>query len=221
MPHFVVIGLSTFGTALARRLYELGASVVAIDREKERVQEIKDAVTRAYQADVTDIETLRRLVRDGTDAVIVSLGEVMEDAVMITFHLKQMGVKEIIVKTVREDAARVFRALGATETIVPEAAIALRVAEELIRPQLQNYLKLDEEHVIVELAAPPSFRGRALVDLKLRQVWQVNLVAIRQTVPEGLIAVPPADFVFKDSDILVLLGKRGDIDRVVKETSRS
>jgi trk system potassium uptake protein TrkA len=216
MPHFVVIGLSTFGTVLARRLYELGASVVAIDRDKERIQEIKDAVTRAYQADVTDVETLKRLVRDDTDAVIVSLGEVMEDAVMITFHLKQMGVREIIVKTGLPDAARVFRALGATETIVPEADIALRVAEELIKPQLQNYLKLDEEHVMVEVAEPASFRGRTLANLGLRQTYRVNLVAIRQTVPAAFIAVPPSDFVFKGSDVLVLLGRRDDIERLLE-----
>ncbi len=49
-----VIGLGTFGAKTAVRLFEKGAEVIAIDKNDELVDKIKDRVTHAVALDVTD-----------------------------------------------------------------------------------------------------------------------------------------------------------------------
>jgi trk system potassium uptake protein TrkA len=74
MKRVVVIGLGIFGSQLARQLYESGLEVVAIDKNRDVVQRIKDHSTKAVLADATDKEVLesigpgqraKRLYQDG------------------------------------------------------------------------------------------------------------------------------------------------------------
>ena len=44
MPRFAVIGLGRFGTQLAETLTQNGAEVIAIDRNREIVEAIRDRV---------------------------------------------------------------------------------------------------------------------------------------------------------------------------------
>ena len=47
MKSFVVIGLGRFGTRIAKRLYEMGCEVLAVDMDNEKVQQIADEVTQS------------------------------------------------------------------------------------------------------------------------------------------------------------------------------
>jgi len=58
MKRVVVIGLGIFGSQLARQLYDNGIEVVAIDKNRDVVQRIKDHSTKAVLADATDKEVL-------------------------------------------------------------------------------------------------------------------------------------------------------------------
>ncbi|RMH55486.1 MAG: TrkA family potassium uptake protein [Candidatus Hydrogenedentota bacterium] len=216
MADFVVIGLSTFGEVLARELYERGANVLVIDQDKEKVQEIKNFVTRAVIADATDKQTLAKIIRSNVDAAVISLGESIERSVMITYFLNQLGIKKIVVKANGTDEGRVLEMIGASEVVFPEADMAKRLATGLVQPQMEDMLNLTDRYAIVEIYVPKKFVGKTLRDLRLRQEYEVNLVAVKQTIPEAFIAVPSPDFVFKESDIMVLLGEQENLEKVMK-----
>ena len=59
MNRFVVVGLGTFGSTLAARLYELGHDVVAIDIDQGHIDAIGPLVTRALVGDATQRDVLR------------------------------------------------------------------------------------------------------------------------------------------------------------------
>jgi K+/H+ antiporter YhaU regulatory subunit KhtT len=50
--------------------------------------------------------------------------------------------------------------------------------------------------------------------LKLKTIYQVYIIAVNQLIPPAFILSPPGDFVIKDSDGLVLLGREKDIQRI-------
>jgi trk system potassium uptake protein TrkA len=51
---FAVIGLGSFGYAVARTLLEKGCQVLCIDRLEERLEQVREIATLAVQADATD-----------------------------------------------------------------------------------------------------------------------------------------------------------------------
>jgi len=211
---FGVIGLGNFGSTVAKALFEAGHDVVVLDRDRDRVQAMQRYATQAVIADATQKEILEELALDKMDAVIVSLGKDLSASVLVTLYLRDLKVKKIVVKIASEDHGRVLDRVGATEIVFPEKDMALRLAQSLISPNILDYLPLSPEYSLLELAPPKEFIGKSLAELRLRSRFGVNVLAVRQIIPERMIINPSADFVIKDSDVLVVLGKREDLDKI-------
>jgi len=214
MKRAVVIGLGIFGFNIAKDLYENGMEVIAVDKDKEVIQRIKDFSTKAVLADGTDKEVMESIGIQEDDIVIISFGENLAASTLITLHLKEMRVKNIIVKAPNEDHKRVLEKVGATEVIIPEREMADKVAKSIISPNILDYIPLSEDYTISEVVPPASFMGKTIGELRLRTKYHVEVIAVREMLPDRIRMVPKADFVIKDSDILVVIGKTADIQKI-------
>jgi trk system potassium uptake protein TrkA len=208
------VGLGIFGFNIAKDLYENGMEVIAIDKHKETIQKIKDFSTRAILADATDKELLETIGIQEDDVVIVSFGEDLAASTLLTLHLKEFKVKEIIVKAPNEDHKRILEKVGATEVIIPEKEMASKVAKSLISPNVLDYIPLSQDYTISEIAPPSSFLGKTIGDLQLRKKHHIGVIASRDVLTDQIQMIPAADFVIKDSDILVVIGKEQDIQKL-------
>jgi trk system potassium uptake protein TrkA len=88
------------------------------------------------------------------------------------------------------------------------------VARGLSRPNILDFIPLEEDYNLVQAGPPSAFIGKSLKDLNLRANYKVYVIAVKELVPENFILVPPASFVIKESDILMMLGKSKDIERI-------
>jgi trk system potassium uptake protein TrkA len=214
MKRVVVIGLGIFGFNLAKDLYENGFEVVAIDKNKEAVQRVKDFSTKAIVADGTDKDLMAMLGIEEDDVVIISFGEDLAAATLITLHFQQMKIKNIIVKAPNEEHKLILEKVGATEVLIPEKEIAGKVAKSLISPNVLDYLPLSDDYMIFEMAPPNSFLGKTISELQLRGKYHIEVIAIRDILTGRLHMVPPANFVVKDGEVLVVIGKEKDIQKI-------
>jgi trk system potassium uptake protein TrkA len=214
MRRVVVIGLGIFGFNIAKDLYENGLEVIVIDKNKDVIQKIKDFSTKAILADGTDKDMMESIGIQQDDVVIISFGEDLAASTLMTLHLKEMKVKHIIVKAPNEDHKHVLEKVGATEVIIPEKEMANKVARGLISPNVLDYLPLSEDYTICEMAPPTSFMGKTIGDLHLRSKYHIEVIAVREMLPDRLTMVPRADFLIKDSDVLVVIGKEEDIQKM-------
>jgi trk system potassium uptake protein TrkA len=214
MKRFAVIGLGNFGFHVAKALFEDGHEVVAIDVDRGRIQAIDPHSTEAVVVDATEKDALKALGLEDMDAVIVSTGTKISTSILICLHLQEKGVKKILAKAVDEDHGKILKRVGATGIIHPEKDMAIRVARGLSRPNVLDFIPLGEDFDLVQVAPPREFVGNSLRDLNLRSKYNIHVIAIKELVPENFILVPPASFVIKDSDILIILGKTDDIKKV-------
>jgi trk system potassium uptake protein TrkA len=214
MKRVVVIGLGIFGFNIVKDLYENGIEVIAVDKDKEVIQKIRDHSTKAVLADGTDKEVMESIGIQEDDVVIVSFGEDLAAATLITLHLKEMKIKHIIVKAPNEDHKHVLEKVGATEVVIPEKEMADKIAKSLILPNVLDYIPLSEDYTICELVPPSGFMGKTIGELHLRSRFHIEVIAVREMLPERLQMVPRADFVIKDTDVLVVIGKEKDIQKI-------
>lgn len=214
MKHFAVIGLGKFGFHAAKALFEDGNEVIAIDTDKARVQAIDQHATEAVVLDATDKEAMKSLGLENMDGVIVSTGTKISISILICLYLQEIGVKKILAKALDDDHAKILKKVGATEIIHPERDMALRVSRELSRPNVLDFIPLADEFDLIQVGPPREFIGKSLKDLNLRAKYNVHIIAINELVPENFRLIPPASFVIKDSDILIMLGKSEDIRRI-------
>ncbi len=209
-----VIGLGIFGSNIVKELYAGGFEVIAIDKDKNAVQNIRDHATKAIFADGTDREIVDKVGIQQEDTVIVSFGEDLAASTLITLNLAQHKIKTIIVKAPNEEHKTILEKVGATQVIIPEMEIALKVARGIISPNVLDFLPLSEDYTIFELAPPESFLGKSIGELQLRTRFHIEVIAVRELISDQFIIVPPADFVIKDGEVLLVVGKEADIQRI-------
>jgi trk system potassium uptake protein TrkA len=214
MKQFAVIGLGNFGHYLATHLYEKGHEVLAIDRDPNQIQAVKDRVSQAVVGDATDRETLEALGIQEMDAAVVCIGSEMNHSILAVLCLKDMGVKRVLAKAMNEAHGRILEKVGAAEILFPEKDLAISLAERLHNPSMLDYLPFSPDHSIIELAPPNRFIGKALKELDLINRYGVQVVAIKELVPDRLNMIPTGNFVVKDSDILILLGPNQSLEKL-------
>jgi len=214
MKRVIVIGLGIFGFNIAKDLFENGVEVIAIDKNKEMVQKIRDFSTKAILGDSSDKEFLESIGIGEDDIVIISFGEDLASASLTTLHLKELKVNRIIVKVPNEEHKRVLEKIGATEVIIPEKEMANKISKSIISPNILDYIPLSEDYTICEIAHPPSFIGKTIGELHLRSKYHVEVIAVKELLPERIRMIPRSDFIIKDSDILIVLGKEEDINKI-------
>lgn len=221
MKSFAVIGLGRFGKKLAIALSMSGAEVIAIDRDRTVVDEIRDQVTHAVRLDSTDEEALKAQGVEKVDAAIVGMGQggrTFESAIMTVVSLKSMGVKKIYARAQSLTTGQVFLAVGATEIVYPEIETAQRWAYKLIAPHIGDKIDFAPGYSLARVKSPEIFDGKTVMDLQLRQKYKVNLVAIRR-MSEGegkgeVINVPLPSTVINSGDILMIAGSDKDLAKL-------
>ena len=214
MKSYIVIGLGRFGSQAAKRLYELGCEVLAIDRNSELVQPISNQVTQAVVADARDKEVLRALGAKDFQCAIVAIGDNLADSVLATMNLKELGVPYIVCKASDETHRQVLLKLGADRVVIPEQEQADRLAKNLSSPNVLDYIELSEEYGIIEIPAPKAWVGKSLKELNVRAKLGVNIIAVKKG--RKINVSPAADYRIEADDVMVVLGDTAALDAVQK-----
>lgn len=228
MKRFAVIGLGRFGQKLAIALSMSGAEVIAIDRDRTIIEQVRDQVSHAVRLDSTDEEALLSQGVDKVDVAIVGMGQggrAFESAILTVVNLRKMGVEQIYARAQGLTAGQVFSAVGATEVIYPEIESAQRWAYKLIAPHITEKIDFAPGYSMASIIAPASFHEKTLMDLQLRQKYSVNLVAIKRgdgakdkkTKAEAIINVPMPNTVIYADDTLMVAGSDADLEKLPQE----
>jgi len=224
-----VIGLGRFGQSLALNLSERGAEVIAIDKDREAVDVVKDKVALAVILDSEDADALKEQGVDKVDAAVVSIGENnFRSVVLTTIILKKMGVANVISRAFEDIDREILTNIGADNVVFPEVESGVRLARSLTATSVLDYIHLDEneDFSMAQIEAPKRFWGRKLEDLKIPARYHVNIVLMKHiteqtdkktgatTTKEEINPVPQRDDVINEGDVLWIVGRTEDIDNV-------
>lgn len=214
MRSYIVIGLGRFGTEAARRLYELGCDVLAIDNNQELVQQISNHVTQAVVGDARDKDVLKALGAADFDCGIVAIGNSLGNSVLATMNLKELGVPYVVCKAYDETHRQVLNKLGADKVVIPEQEQANRLARNLSSPNVLDYIELSDAFGIIEVPAPTRWLGKSLKELNVRAHLGVNIIAAKQG--SAINVSPGADYEIQPGDVMVVLGDTAALNAVQK-----
>lgn len=212
---FAVFGLGRFGGTMVNELHNYGAEVLAVDADIEKVEDYMHLATQAVQANTTEEAVLKSLGISNFDYVIVSYGDNLQESILTTLLLKEMGVKNVWVKAQNDYHHRVLEKIGADRIIHPERDMAKRIAHRLVSEKVLDFIELSNEFSIVEVRSTNKVANHTLAELDTRAKFGCTIVAIKNS---GEIKVSPsAEEVINLDDILVVIGHNRDIERFEKE----
>lgn len=215
MNRFVVVGLGHFGSFIAKRLYELGHEVIAIDTSDHLVDSHGPFVTKALVGDATKRGVLDEAGADDADAAIISTGDNLGASILSLLALRDLRVKSIYVKVQSIEHARIAETLGATETVFPEMQAATNLAQRITSGKLLHYTAYGESFGIQEMAVPQSWNGKTLQALRLPQEHQIQVVAVHDNLQDS-ITIPDSTRPLLPSDTLLIAGAPDRLEALTK-----
>lgn len=204
---FAVIGLGRFGSRLARRLSLLGHSVLGIDNDPAKVQDIADEISEALILDATNEEALEEIDLGSFDTVIITLIDEFEVCTLATISAKRMGVANVIAVTHSDRHREILERLGADRVVQPIQESGDRLADELAAVGIMQSMVLTPDRQLAEVTVPSRLIGKLVASCVGQGI--IVLAIIRDG---AVIANPPGQTVFKAGDLLVVLGDAKRVD---------
>lgn len=222
---FAVIGIGAFGSALAKKLSEEGAYVIAIDNNMEHIEKVKDFVSDAICFDATDPDMLESHGITNVDVAVISIGEVFEPVVLIAMHLLNAGVKEVYGRAGSRTQEQILEQIGITDVIHPERQVAERMGISLVRRGMSDVFDLGEGMAMFEIKAPESMVGYTLEELEIRKRYQLNLITIKRPkeadqkiglpVRFETIGILHGKTTIEKGDRFLLVGSKENVDKLL------
>ena len=228
MRNIAVIGLGGFGSSVARELTEKGVEVLAIDRDREPVEAIKDSVAHAATLNSTDENALRAVGIKNVDVAVVCIGEDIEANLLTTILLKKIGVHRIWTRALSPLQQEILKMLEVDNVINLEKEMGSFVATSLASAGITRHIPLAKDHSIIEVQVPAEFIGKTLRSLDPRNKFGVNIVAIKKMIPaineqggrileESIEDVPKPDDILEETDRLLIVGSNKNVERFANQ----
>lgn len=217
LQEIAIVGLDAFGYAVATELYRLGHPVLAIDKDPSKILSIQDQVTHAIQVDVSQAEVFRELGLKDVDTVLISLGSNFQTSLLTTFILKELGVKNLLVKAEGAKRRKILKLAGADMVIQPENDIALQTATFMHYARVIDYMELDRENDVVALKPPKSWINLTVQDINCHDTYRVHILAILNREVNGhWQPINGQSPVITADTVLLVMGNREDLAIIQK-----
>lgn len=214
MKSILVIGLGRFGRHMAKKFSEQNNDVMAIDINEERINNVLSVVTNALIGDATNEHFMETIgVRD-FDLCVVAIGDNFQSSLETTALLKDLGAKFVLARASRDVHAKFLLRNGADDVIYTEKETAERLAVKYGSDNIFNYIELNDEYSIYEIAVPSSWLNKSILKVNVRSKYGISILATKQG--NNIYPLPKPEHVFTDSESLMILGKNEDVARFIK-----
>ena len=206
-----IVGLGRFGSALAVALAQAGAEILVIDRDEDKIRELREYTENAIVVNTLDKKNLTETGIQNCDVAIVCIGEHMESSILTTLNLVSLGVPQVIAKATSVEHGEILAKLGA-EVVYPERDMALRLANRLETARVLDFIQLSESINISKRMVPDQFIGKTVVELNIRARFGLNIIAVENA---GVVVdVVGPDYTFREGDVMIVSGSRDDLLRL-------
>ena len=200
-----VIGLGKFGYKFGTTLLNLGHNVLGIDTQKENINKAKKTFSQVFEADATQKQALEQIGVSDMTHILVSVGNSISASTMISMYLKELAVKNVWVKAIHEDHAKLLKKVGVDEVIIPEHLAAEQLAYRIDMPGLIDRLPFGPDMVIREMAIE-KLAQKTLREIDLTNRYNTQIIAIKRFGESKYRFIPKADDELSRGDKIMVIG---------------
>jgi voltage-gated potassium channel len=220
--HVIICGAGRTGSHIIEELSTVAQAFVAIDADLARLERLRaELPAMAYiVGDATEDEVLRAAGIDRARGLVAALHDDQAN-LYVTLSARSLNPSlRIIAKAVEQSAVPKLTRAGADKVVSTNRIGGLRLASEMIRPNVTEFLDMmmrDPKHVLrieeVTVHERAPFAGKTLGEAAIRKVADVLVVAMRGA--DGAYHFNPgAEARLRVGSTLIFLGGRDEIVRL-------
>lgn len=217
--HYIICGYGQMGQIVVQELLKHKVPVVVVESDENVLLKIREKGVLHYAGDATEEENLiaagvlkaRGLVtvvtRDTDNVFIVLTARDLNKGLFICARANASGTEKKLMKA------------GADRVVSPYASGAIRIAHNILRPTVTDFLELalsgeGMELSMEELCLPEeaALIGRELMHSGIRSDFNLIIVAIKRRDGKMIYNPSPRE-ILAAGDTLVAIGPRENLDR--------
>jgi voltage-gated potassium channel len=229
--HIVVAGAGSTGKHVIQELIATQTPFVVIDRNDQHLARVSEELTEGKMlyvtGDATDDHMLVAARVSEARGVVAALTH-DKDNLFVTLSARGLNpTARIVAKVVEDDAAAKMIRAGATSIVSPTQIGGLRMASELLRPEVNEFLDqmlLDKtknlrlEEVVIHAESP--LVGMLLKETPIRRETRLLVVAVRGS-DRSFLYNPDPDYVIQVGTTLIVMGEAESVVKLRKMVSES
>lgn len=204
MISVLLIGMGKFGRTLGEKLLGMGDEVMIVDKNEDVINSLSAKYADATIANCTNEENLAAMDVKAFNACVVAIGDDFQSSLEVTSLLKDLGAKRVISRATTDIQRKLLLRMGADEVIYPDMDIAEKLAVRLNSDKVINYIDIDSDYSIFEIAIPNKWIGRKLIDINPRKKYGMNILTVKKG--RQVISSLDGNYVFEDGDQIVVFG---------------
>lgn len=208
-----VLGLGKYGASLAKNMYEMGADVLIVDQDQDKLKELNGFCTAAVCADITNEDEVISLGLKNMDIVAVAMAGNLAASIMAVAVAKEQGVPLIVAKSSSDRMTSILKKIGANKVIVPEEYGGEQSARILSSDTFLDYFKVDGNLCMIEINPLQKWIGKNMMELNVRKNYNANVIALKRGSSWKIL--DPAEALDAD-DLLLIVVERKDLHRLNK-----
>lgn len=211
--NIVVFGLDNFGMNTIKQLSKYNCDTLAIDKKMERVEIADEYATCAMQINIKDIDDFEELSLNSYDIAIITFSNI-ETSILAALVCKENKIPMVVAKANDETHRKILEKMEVDRIILPEEEAGIKLAKSIMEKSIIEMVELSEEYSIVEINALEKWTGKTLKELRLRNVYGLNIICIKNKL-EGIVISPKPEHIIKEGDIVVGIAEKGK--KIIKE----
>lgn len=219
--HYIICGAGNMGRHIVAELIKNKAPFVVIDRDVKKLEEHGIHEHPHLTGDATDDNTLKRAGIGKAKALAAAL-ETDEVNLFLALTAKNLNHDiRVVAKCLHESSRSKLQRAGADAIVAPNYIGGLRIASEMLRPNVVNFLDImlrSSQGVRFEEAHVPlnsGHAGKTLESLDLFHKFGLQPIALREGGKTFLYNPPPKHHV-KGGDTLVVIGEPEKVQKLKK-----
>ncbi|MFZ0563867.1 MAG: potassium channel protein [Terriglobales bacterium] len=225
--HYIVCGMGDTGRYVAEEMHRTGTQYVVIDAREESIKKLGETHADLYRdmlyvvGDATEEEVLGKAGIEHAKGLITALPEDKDNLVVTVIAHQAFPNLRIVARAAEQKFSERMLRAGARSTVSPSHIGGLRMASELIRPQVVGFLDLmlkDQSQTLrveeIEIEAASPWEGKHLSDLKMHAKHNLLVLALKHGEGAGgskLWVNPPDSLVVRAGAAIIVMGDVKDI----------
>lgn len=208
--------MGKFGQKLGEKLINMGDDVTIVDKDEDVINALAPKYSNALIANCMNADNLQAMDIPSFDVCVVAISDDFQSSLEITSILKDLGAKWVVSRADTEIQRKFLFRVGADEVVYPNHDIAEKLAVKLNSENVYDYIEIDSEYSIFEIAVPEKWNGRTLVDENPRGKYGINVLLIKKG--KNIVPSPGANYVFEAGDHILAFGST---ERILAFTNKS
>ena len=204
MKSVLLIGMGKFGQTLGEKLINMGDEVMIVDKDEDVINSLAPKYTNALIANCMNADNLQAMDIPSFNVCVVAIGDDFQSSLEITSILKDLGAKCVVSRADTDIQRKFLFRVGADEVVYPNRDIAEKLAVKLNSENVYDYIEVDSQYSIFEIAVPAKWNGKTLVEANPRGKHGLNVLLIKKG--RNIVPSPGPNYVFEDVDHILVFG---------------